>query len=50
MLYQLIDRYSTEVRNETLKTIAPVKTAFEEFYKEKGQVKILGGEYKYFRE
>lgn len=50
MLYQLIDRYSTEVRNETLKTIAPVKAAFEEFYKEKGQVKILGGEYKYFRE
>ena len=50
MLYQLISNYSTDVRQQTLKTIAPVQAAFAEFYKEKGQNKLIGGEFKYFEE
>lgn len=50
MLYKLINQYSTDVRQETLKVIAPVQAAFKEFFDEKGSMKILGGEYKYFDE
>lgn len=50
MLYKLINQYSTDVRQETLKVIAPVQKAFKDFFEEKGQIKILGGEYRYFDE
>lgn len=50
MLYKLINQYSTDVRQETLKVIAPVQKAFNDFFEEKGKHKILGGEFKYFEE
>lgn len=50
MLYKLISNYSTDVRHQTLKVLAPVQADFIEFYKEKGQNKLLGGEFKFFEE